>query len=242
MAEEKQAWWARAVLVGAVIGLVCLGLGAFGYRLNVLGVMPGLLLTVVATALAALCVLVGIIGLIVVLSKGRKAERGSLAIGVVVGVVILAMMGPYLLTSVPPIHNITTDTADPPAFDKIVAMRGEGSNPLAYNAEELAPQQQAAYPDLAPLALSEPAEQVLRKAAGVLGTLGIEVVNISEEKLIVEGTATTRWFGFKDDVVVRVRADGDGSLVDVRSVSRVGVSDLGVNAKRIRAILDGLRG
>jgi uncharacterized protein (DUF1499 family) len=59
----------------------------------------------------------------------------------------------------------------------------------------------------------------------------------------VEATDTTFWFGFKDDVVVRVRAaeNGGGSIVDVRSVSRVGQSDLGLNAKRIGSILDGLR-
>lgn len=242
MSETKQAWWAKAVLVGGVIGIVCLALGAFGYRAGVLGVQPGLLMTLAATVLGLLAVVVGVIGLIVVLAKGRTAERGSLAVGVVLGALILGMMGPYFLTSVPPIHNITTDTVEPPQFDKIVALRGENSNPLEYNAEELAPQQQAAYPDLASLQVAEAPASVIRKAASVLESLGIEVVNIDESRGIVEGTATTRWFAFKDDVVVRVRDTGEGSLVDVRSVSRVGMSDLGVNAKRIRAILAGLRG
>ena len=57
----------------------------------------------------------------------------------------------------------------------------------------------------------------------------------------LEATARTRWFGFRDDVVVRVRPDGAGSRVDVRSVSRVGRSDLGTNARRIRGFMDALR-
>ena len=242
MSEVKRAWWAKAVMVGGVIGIVCLALGAFGYRLNILGVMPGLLMTAAATVLGVLCVVVGLIGLIVVLAKGRTAERSSLVIGVVLGALILGMMGPYFLTSVPPIHNITSDMVDPPQFDKIVALRGDNSNPHTYDAEVLAPQQKAGYPDLSSLRLDAAPQAVLRQAADVMESLGIEVVNIDEAKGIVEGTATTRWFAFKDDVVVRVRADGAGSLVDARSVSRVGQSDLGVNAKRINAIFAGLRG
>jgi uncharacterized protein (DUF1499 family) len=76
----------------------------------------------------------------------------------------------------------------------------------------------------------------------VLEDLGLEIVAVDEAAGRVEATATTFWFGFKDDVVVRVRSSGAGSVVDVRSVSRVGVSDLGANARRIGQILDGLRG
>ncbi len=242
MSEERQAWWAKAVLIGSVIALVCLGLGAFGYRFGILGVMPGLLLTVIGVGLAALSIVVGVIGLIVAMAKGMQAERAPLAIGVIASVVVIALMGPHLAGgSVPAIHNISTDMQDPPSFDKVVALRADAPNPLDYDAEVLAPLQSAAYPDVKTLKSAMAPAEVLSKTQKVFDDLGIEVVNVDQSANIVEGTATTRWFGFKDDVVVRVRADGAGSLVDVRSVSRVGQSDLGVNAKRILAILSGLK-
>jgi uncharacterized protein (DUF1499 family) len=78
-----------------------------------------------------------------------------------------------------------------------------------------------------------------RRARGVLEDMGLEIVGVEEDRGLLEATDTTFWFGFKDDVVVRIRAqeDGSGSHVDVRSVSRVGTSDLGVNARRIGEFL-----
>jgi uncharacterized protein (DUF1499 family) len=147
------------------------------------------------------------------------------------------------MTSVPVIHNISTDTLDPPTFDKLVAVReAEGANPLAYDAEVLAEQQQEAYPDVMTLASTQSTDQLFAQALSVLQDLGIEVVNEDAAAGVIEATDTTFWFGFKDDVVVRIRDTANGSIVDVRSVSRVGRSDLGANAKRIRAILRGLEG
>jgi uncharacterized protein (DUF1499 family) len=77
----------------------------------------------------------------------------------------------------------------------------------------------------------------------VLKGLSLEVVNADREAMRVEAVATTFWFGFRDDVVVRIRPGAaGGSRVDVRSVSRVGQSDLGANAARIGRILEGLKG
>ena len=239
MSEEKQAWWARAVMIGGVFAIVALVLGPLGYRL--FDSLAWLGLAAVATLMALLTLLVGIICFIIVMAKGRRAERGSLTIGSLLSVVVLGAMLPFFLMDVPPIHNISTDTQDPPQFDQIVAMRGDKSNPLEYDAETLAPQQQKAYPDVKTLTLGQSPDAVVTKAGSVLEELGIEVVNVDAAKGIVEGTATTRWFGFKDDVVVRVRPSAEGSIVDVRSVSRVGQSDLGANAKRILAILAGLQ-
>ncbi len=69
--------------------------------------------------------------------------------------------------------------------------------------------------------------------------MGLELVNEAPQSGMIEATATTFWFGFKDDLVVRIRPSGTGSVVDVRSVSRVGVSDLGANARRIGEFLTG---
>ena len=148
------------------------------------------------------------------------------------------------LASVPAIHNISTDTQDPPAFDALVAVRAaEGANPLVYDANVLAEPQRQAYPWVRTLELPTNPGILLNEAVSVLEDLGLVVVNVSAEQGIIEATATTFWFGFKDDVVIRVRESAvGGSVIDVRSVSRSGQSDLGVNAKRIGTILQGLRG
>ena len=138
----------------------------------------------------------------------------------------------------PRIHNISTDVEDPPAFDKVVALRGTDSNPLAYDSAAIGPLQQEAYADLKTLALASAPAETVEQAAAALSAMGLEVVNKDPAAGRVEAVATSFWFGFKDDLVVRVRPGSDGgSEVDVRSVSRVGESDLGANAKRISALL-----
>jgi uncharacterized protein (DUF1499 family) len=153
--------------------------------------------------------------------------------------VILGGMGVQFSkgASVPPIHNISTDISDPPQFSAVVAIRGEGTNPLDYDSAKIGPQQEAAYPDVQTLVLPGSRTETLASVVSALEDMGLEIVAVDEVAGVVEATATTFWFGFKDDLVVRVRDSGSGSEVDVRSVSRVGLSDLGANADRIMALL-----
>lgn len=236
-------WWASALLVGAVIGLVCLPLGALGAKLGIWGFMGGFMLLAVGTVLATAVFFLGIIAFAVSISKKLPAERSAVLIGVAISAVILALMGSQFMTaqSVPAIHNISTDTQDPPAFDKIVALRGADTNPLAYDAEKLAAVQREAYPQVQTLITEVAPGEMLNRAVTVLKGMGLEIVDTNAAAGRVEATDTTFWFGFKDDVVVRVRPEGSGSIVDVRSVSRVGQSDLGKNAERISEILEGLK-
>ena len=102
--------------------------------------------------------------------------------------------------------------------------------------------QQAAYPDLTSLVLTRSASEVLQQVEAVVRDLNWNVVAIDTERGQLEATDTTFWFGFKDDVVVRIRQNIDGDTrIDVRSTSRVGVGDLGANADRIRNLLSRLR-
>ena len=143
--------------------------------------------------------------------------------------------------SVPPIHDISTDTDNPPAFVAVTAaLRGPDTNPLEYGGAELARAQHEAYPDLAPLALPVPPAQAFARALAAAKQMGWAIVAQDETAGRIEATATTFWFGFKDDIVVRIAAADGGSRVDVRSVSRVGKSDLGTNARRIRQYLAAL--
>ena len=243
---EKPRWWAQAILIGAVIGAVLLLMGGLGTRLGMWSYNGGFTVASGGILLASAGFFLGVIGYVVALSKGLNTERSSILIALVICIILLVQVGMQMkaLASVPAIHNISTDTQDPPAFDALVAVRAaEGANPLVYDANVLAEPQRQAYPWVRTLELPTNPGILLNEAVSVLEDMGLAVVNVSAEQGIIEATATTFWFGFKDDVVIRVRESAvGGSVIDVRSVSRSGQSDLGVNVKRIGTILQGLRG
>jgi uncharacterized protein (DUF1499 family) len=161
-------------------------------------------------------------------------------VGVAAAVVPLQLL--RTARAVPPIHDITTDTADPPAFEAVLPLRADASNPVEYAGEEVAEQQRQAYPEVQPLLLDDPPARAFERALAAARDMGWEIVDADPGRGRIEATDTTLWFGFKDDVVVRVRPDGNGSRIDVRSLSRIGGSDLGANAARIRAYLARLQG
>jgi uncharacterized protein (DUF1499 family) len=119
----------------------------------------------------------------------------------------------------------------------ILPLRAGAPNPAEYGGAEVAAQQRAGYPDIGPLILQTLPQQAFDRALAAARDMGWEIVATDPTSGRIEATATTFWFGFKDDVVVRVTPVGDGSRIDVRSVSRVGRSDVGSNAERIKAYL-----
>lgn len=147
----------------------------------------------------------------------------------------------------PPIHDITTDTVHPPLYQFAGTQRRAQDNSLVYAGEEVAQLQRQGYPDIQTLQLTVPATAVYAAVLDIVGERGWRVSGetaVGEEgaphdapTLQLEAVATTPLFGFKDDVVIRVRPRGDGSDVDMRSASRLGVSDLGVNGARVRSVL-----
>jgi len=179
-----------------------------------------------------------------VLARPRGPRRGfvwALA-GMAVAVTTAAIPYAQLRTAraVPPIHDISTDTETPPEFVAVVPLRAGAPNPPAYPGPAAAEQQRAAYPDLAPAALDVPPEEAFERALAVARDLGWAIVAADREAGRIEATDETFWFGFKDDVVVRVRAADGASRIDVRSKSRVGTSDVGANARRIRRFIEAL--
>ncbi|HEX5632437.1 MAG TPA: DUF1499 domain-containing protein, partial [Gemmatimonadales bacterium] len=139
--------------------------------------------------------------------------------------------------SVPFIHDISTDLADPPGFVALAFERKAAPNGLEYGGTKVAEEQRRGYPDIKPLILAAPPAQAMQRALDAARALGWRVATADAASGRLEATDTTFFFGFEDDVVVRIRAEGTGSRVDVRSVSRVGLSDLGANAQRIRRFL-----
>ena len=140
----------------------------------------------------------------------------------------------------PPIHDITTDLENPPVFEAVVPLRAEATNSLE-RPPDLAQQQREGYPDLAPVTLSIPVDQVFDRALAGAQDAGWRIVTADKGAGRIEATDTTRWFGFQDDVVVRLTPWGAGTRVDVRSVSRIGRGDVGTNARRIRRYLQALQ-
>jgi uncharacterized protein (DUF1499 family) len=148
----------------------------------------------------------------------------------------------YLIArSVPAIHDITTDTENPPHYNAIMPLRKDALNPAEYGGHEIAEQQQKAYPDIRPLILEIPPEKAFEHALTAAQKMGWEIVSSNSGKGIIEATDTTFWFGFKDDIIIRISLQGSASRIDVRSLSRVGKSDVGANAERIRNFLKALK-
>ena len=242
-------WWSKAILIGAAVAAVLLPLGALGSRFGLWPFTTGFVFLGAGAVVAVAATLLGIVGLIFAAARSLGTEFAPLGLGAAVGALTLAVLFVQYnaARSVPPIHNITTDTADPPAFDAVVALRGEGANPHEYDAEQpvgartLALAQREAWPELATKRFEVDLDGATERALAIVDAMGLELVNAKLDapkgESTIEVTHTTFWFGFKDDMVVRLRADGDGTLVDARSVSRVGQSDLGLNARRILTFL-----
>ena len=187
-------------------------------------------------------VVVSLAGLVLAL-LARAHNTALLSIGTLVLLAAIAVVPVSHLRNagqVPPIHDISTDLDDPPRFVAILPLRQGAPNPAEHGGTALAAQQRAGYPDLGPVHFPAPEDRVFAQAVEVARERGWEIVAAVPDEGHLEATDRTRWFGFRDDVVVRVRPDGAGSRVDVRSVSRVGRSDLGTNARRIRGFLDTL--
>jgi len=136
--------------------------------------------------------------------------------------------------ALPMIHDITTDTENPPQFTAVIPMRKDAANPVVYGGREVAEQQQKAYPYIRPLLVEAPPEKAFELALATARGMRWEIVSASPSEGLIEATDTTFWFGFKDDIVIRISTHDKGSRIDVRSLSRVGKSDVGANAERIR--------
>lgn len=142
--------------------------------------------------------------------------------------------------TVPPIHDISTDVANPPQFVAIAPLRADAPNPVAYAGADAAKQQQRAYPHLHTLYYEQSKTDLLEAAQQAAKDLGWQIVNVDEERGRIEATDATVWFGFKDDVVIRIKDTQNLRVVDIRSKSRVGGSDLGKNAERIERFIERL--
>jgi uncharacterized protein (DUF1499 family) len=182
------------------------------------------------------CVLIlGLCGVLLLLPRYANTR------GAILGRMLVALPGAVLLISLlagrgdyPPIHDVTTDIKDPPVFTMAMKQRPESANSLEIDPQAISAQQEA-YPDVQTIRTSLDIEAAYDRALAVAGDLGWDIYHQDRNAGVIEAVETTEIMAFKDDIVIRLRSNAQGTKVDLRSVSRVGIGDIGANAKRIRA-------
>ncbi|MEX0772007.1 MAG: DUF1499 domain-containing protein [Balneolales bacterium] len=194
-------------------------------------------------AFAAMGLLVIHIILAFFLKKLDGIARAMVGIGLflTLGVSATAIYFAYQGQGAPPIHDITTDMQSPPEFVDVARLRESAPNPPGYEGEETARIQREAYPDIQPLVTPTPKQEVIDEIVKLIANEGWDIVSINRQEGRIESTEKLAWFGFKDDVVIRVMETDEGTRVDMRSKSRIGAGDLGVNANRIEQLMEDLQ-
>lgn len=230
---SKPAVWGLILGLVAITTIVASGIG---YRLGWWHFTRGLQVSEWATYGAAVALVLSGLGLIQ--TRPRAARRGLVfaVLGLLVALLPLgmALRWEYASRTTPPINDISTDTADAPVF-------WDMPNPTDYPGAKSAALQGEAYPDLAPLKLGLAPEQAFAQALSVAQEKGWTIVASVPAEGRIEATSSSLLYGFTDEVIVRVKATDGGALVDVRSRSRLGRVDRGVNARRIRDYLVALQ-
>jgi Protein of unknown function (DUF1499) len=240
----KRPGWHAVGPILTTVGVLLLILSPVGYRLGWFGVPIALL------RLIPLGLIVCVLGLVVSLAAIVRTPAGLgwseviapwAAVVVSIAVSILPIMGIVHARHVPRIHDITTDTETPPAFVALAPDRLAAPNGLEYGGAEVAAEQKKGYPDLVTMFSKTSPDAMFARARKAAQDFGWHIADASESQWRIEAVDTTLLYGFKDDIVVRIRSDANGSRLDVRSASRVGHSDLGINAARIRKFLARLK-
>ncbi len=255
-AAAKPSGWGGKLVLALGAGSILLALtGALGSGWGLWHFSAGFQMLMIAFAAALLAVLLGAAIGWWAKRKGRVSPRPLRWLGMALGGAFALYMASYVYTArtVPAIHDISTDLADPPQF-KMLALREDyldnipgaddpemrGMNPL----QRWAAIHAKAYGDIRSVRIAMPVADAIARAERIARERGWQVAVTDPVEGRLEATDTSFFFRFKDDVVLRVRPteDGTGSIIDMRSISRVGQSDLGVNAKRVRSFLADMAG
>lgn len=193
-----------------------------------------------AFAGAALAIVAGLIALVIIWREGRSGI-GSAFAGILLSLLLFAWPAVYapLALSLPPIHDVTTDTSIPPRFVAAGRLRAKDANPIAYTGAETARLQAEFYPDIRPVVISRPAAEVYELVDEVVRRFKWTIASQSAPQArgqpgYIEAVDKTMILGFLDDVVIRIDGDARETRIDARSASRYGVHDLGRNATRVR--------
>ena len=247
MDKQKRSTWAWTSLGFGIAAALVLAFSGYGYQWNWWGLGTAFTWLLPGSGILAL------IGFSLALFFGftrrnnpEVSGAGITLVGVILSIAVMGTLG-YWFTEAqkyPPIHDISTDIENPPQFHDIVPLRADAPNDTTYGDQEKANLQREAYPDVETLYLDQEYGEVFDRALVAAEQMPWEeIVTKDKESGIIEAYDKLPWFGFIDDVVIRIdMADTAGhTKIDMRSVSRIGRSDIGVNAKRIRNYLNTLK-
>jgi Protein of unknown function (DUF1499) len=245
IAEEpisRFALWARrCALFALAVALLALVLG----RLDFIEVIPTFATLAGALAIAVFAILLAVGAFIVIWREGFRGF-GYALLAVVIGLALIAYPA-YLAvraSHLPPLADVTTDTADPPRFEAIARVRPREANPIAYPGAEAVALQRLAFPNIVPMLTAATPQEVYDAAFAAVRRRKWAVIDdrrpqAGRREGRIEAVARTMIMGFRDDVVLRVRAvPGGGTRLDIRSASRYGTYDFGANAQRILSLME----
>lgn len=230
----------KAAHSSARIGLSSLGLvalGAVSAFLRLIAPFHGYLVMVLGLAVGLAGVVTAIVGIHATRPHKQRHGRTHALRGLVLSLaaVVFVLFPAVRVGDVPRINDITTDLDNPPIFVSAVTLDANRKRDMGYPGEEFARQQRWGYPDLSHLILAVPPDVAFDRARVALAAMPrLRITGEDRKEGRIEAVQTSVLFHFADDVVVRVRAFEGGSKIDVRSKSRDGKADLGVNAARIR--------
>jgi len=250
--RDPKGWLVLLLGLGAPLAFFAAaggsGIGLWGWQAG-LAAIPFILLT------ALLAFILAIVFIVLNRRKGRKTRWPLLGLGMIATLGFLGFLVPYVtaIMTLPAIHDITTDLADPPEFIALKLRADNWDNIPGGNDGDMrgmnprqrwATAHQDAYPDIRSVRMDQPVAVVIEKAKRLAEDRGWDIASVDPAAGNLEATATVSLFRFKDDIVIRARAaeNGAASIIDMRSVSRVGVHDIGANAKRVRRFLSDLSG
>ncbi len=232
-------WSRHLALFSLIVTIVSIIVVRFGF----LEFRPALMTFAGALALAGLSILVAIAAFASIWQTGARGF-GAIALALFINALILAYPAYLALqySKLPAIHDITTDVLNPPRFEVLARLRvGDGANTAAYAGLYSAEQQRIAYPDIEPLIVETTPQKAYDTALDLITKRKWRIVDTRPPQPRraghIEAIALTPVMGFRDDVVVRIAADGEGTRIDLRSSSRYFEHDLGSNAARIRSLI-----
>ena len=234
---------ATAGLWLAILSLAVLTVSILGNRFELVHFGVAVSGMGLAALIGIAAALLSAVGLGLALVTSRRGVRMAIA-GLVISLLVAAPVVQTMLVGakVPRIHDITTDLDNPPAFNAALPLRGKTSNPLdRAEPADLAEQQRTAYPDITTLQLRQHPGKVFEAALRAAKASGWKIISADPAAGMIEAIAITPVMAFKDDVAIRITETETGTAVDMRSVSRVGQSDLGANANRIRTYFHALK-
>src|SRR5215471_4868596 len=238
---SRLAIWARRMAGFAFLASL---LAIVIVRSGLLEIRPALATFAGALAIALVALLLAFAALVVIRMEGL-AGLGAALTAIAVSLVLLAYPGYFAIKAyrLPWIHDITTDPIDPPRYEALARLRVREANPTTYAGLYAADQQRTAYPDVGPLGTNATAQAAYDAALAVVNKRRWRIVDArtpqpGRREGRIEAVARTPIMGFRDDVVIRVRAESDGARIDARSSSRYGSFDFGTNAARVRGLMN----